>query len=553
MNISLLDLSRGAREPAALLQGLFPGALISHISKSEWKKLGAMQLIRAARALPSAVFVLAVDDIRTAQDLTLLQALAVASRVPQLALLEVGSGNLHYFSRSGFLFLTVPRMCVDALASLAFAGVFRLAVGILDLAARRRSATIGRGYSLPAVFEKVAYLKSDLSLNILAGGSIAHTRGVIGGLLSNGKNVSIIANEAAPWLRFPDVPLQVVRPVRWFSFWRETERMVNGIVFGIRAARLLRLDPPRLVYQRKALLDISGVIVSLWLGIPLVVEANDCTTEGLYWERPRFRRLAAATERLQMRAATVSVCVSQPLFEIFGRHGFDTARIEVILNGVDVEKFDTDESRHEAVRLRASRGVPDTHTVVGFVGTFGQWHGIHTLTEGMIQLVKRRPDVPFLLIGDGELKSKSEIAVQEAGVADRVEYVGLIPASQVAAHLASCDILVSPHSRSPDGSKFIGSPTKLFEYMAARRAIVASNLDQIGEILAHGKSALLFEPDSVPGFVEAVERLVDDRNLRSALADASRALVTAKYTWHANVSQLLARLARARANDGDRT
>src|SRR5206468_9930424 len=62
--------------------------------------------------------------------------------------------------------------------------------------------------------------------------------------------------------------------------------------------------------------------------------------------------------------------------------------------------------------------------------------------------------------------------------------VGLVPQGEAPSYLAAADVLLSPHVANPDGTRFFGSPTKLFEYMAMGRAIVASELEQIGEVLA---------------------------------------------------------------------
>src|SRR6185503_10965666 len=132
-----------------------------------------------------------------------------------------------------------------------------------------------------------------------------------------------------------------------------------------------------------------------------------------------------------------------------------------------------------------------------------------------------------------------ERQLRDAGALGRAHLTGLVSADRVPGLLAACDVLVSPHSRSPDGSKFIGSPTKLLEYMAAARAIVASDLDQIGEVLEDDVSALLFEPDSLPGFLTALRRVCADRALRERLGTEARRVVCERYTWHANVGHVI--------------
>lgn len=543
MEITLLDLSRQADAAKERVSRAYRDAVVSPVNKAEWKRLGTRGLLAEVRAIRADLFVIAVDDLETAQDLMLFEALGVMTAAHRVAILEVSNGNFIVLGRARFVFVTVPRMLVGALASLLFVGVFGILVGLAGLLLGFRTTQIRSGYQRGAHPARVAYLKSDLSLNIKAGGSIAHTTGVIGGFLSNGLETRVLSNEDAPWLRLPGFDIRVLRRTRRFSFWRESERMVNGLFLAWQALRELEGWKPDLIYQRKCQLDLSGVVLSWVLRVPLVIEGNDCAAAGLYWERSRFRGLSAAVERLQFRAATEAVCISHPLLEVFRSHGLDTARTHVIFNGVTVERFNTPEQNERASILRAEYGYRPETVVFGFVGTFGQWHGIPTLTQGIIRLLGSRGDVAFLLIGDGELRESCAKEVREAGYEQQVRFTGLVPAGDVPALLAACDVLVSPHGKSRDGTRFIGSPTKLFEYMAAQRAIVASNLDQIGEILRDSSNALLFEPDDSDGFVLAMGRLAESASLRSSLAAQARRDVAENYTWHANVRQVLFHLA----------
>ena len=76
-------------------------------------------------------------------------------------------------------------------------------------------------------------------------------------------------------------------------------------------------------------------------------------------------------------------------------------------------------------------------------------------------------------------------------------FTGSLPSDKVAEYLDASDILVSPHIPMPDGSRFFGSPTKLFEYMAMGKAIVASRLEQLAEVLEHDRTAWLVTPGNV--------------------------------------------------------
>lgn len=538
MHIAVLDLSRNPRPYDERLNEVFRDATVTGIDKSEWKKYGVLRLWRAVQAIRTDVFLVAVDDLTFVQDGFLLNMLAAASAAKRAGLLETSTGRVQYVSAPRLLLVDLPITALNALGTALFTLVFALAAVALLWIVRFRKEIIRAGYGRSTV-AKVAYLKSDLALNITAGGSIAHTRGVIGGFLSNKVAVSIISNEDAAWLRVAGAELAAVGRTNLFNVIRETERMANGLFLAFRAKQLIAGVQPDAIYQRRCHFDLSGVLLSLWFRLPLIIEGNDSAVDGVYWERTRLKWLAALVERLQFGACTRAVSISQPLLETYRRLGYDTTKIRVIFNGVDVDRFNTREALESIPVTRAAIGASSNSTVIGFVGTFGQWHGIGLLTQAIITFASERADVLFLLVGDGELKAQSEREIREGGAIDRVCFAGLVKADKVPAFLAACDVLVSPHSRSPDGRKFFGSPTKLFEYMAAARAIVASDLDQLGEVLEHEVSALLFEPDSLPQFLAALRKVCNDVRLRQRLGAESRRVVCERYTWRANVAQVL--------------
>src|SRR5262249_24315015 len=153
-------------------------------------------------------------------------------------------------------------------------------------------------------------------------------------------------------------------------------------------------------------------------------------------------------------------------------------------------------------------------TVVGFIGTFGPWHGAAVLTDAFGRLLESRPDlrdrVRLLMIGDGVRMADVRAALARRGVASTCVLTGLVPQADGPRYLAACDILASPHVPNADGTPFFGSPTKLFEYMAMGKGIVASDLDQIGEILEHGRAALMVVPGDAGDLARGLAALIDD-------------------------------------------
>jgi glycosyltransferase involved in cell wall biosynthesis len=123
-------------------------------------------------------------------------------------------------------------------------------------------------------------------------------------------------------------------------------------------------------------------------------------------------------------------------------------------------------------------------------------------------------------------------------------------------------MLLSPHVANSDGTRFFGSPTKLFEYMAMARGIIASDLDQIGDVLqpavrfpsgraadSPGAVAVLVPPGDERALMEAVLWLAAQPERRATLAENARRLALARYTWSHHVAAILAGLERVRSLD----
>jgi glycosyltransferase involved in cell wall biosynthesis len=120
-----------------------------------------------------------------------------------------------------------------------------------------------------------------------------------------------------------------------------------------------------------------------------------------------------------------------------------------------------------------------------------------------------------------------------------VIFTGAVRHDRVPPLLDACDILVAPHIPLADGSDFFGSPTKIFEYLAMGKAIVASRLGQIGEVLVDQETALLVEPGNVAELAAAMRKLVDSESLRMRLGANARAVAERKHTWQQNAQRVL--------------
>jgi glycosyltransferase involved in cell wall biosynthesis len=365
----------------------------------------------------------------------------------------------------------------------------------------------------------------------------------------------------------PPISQRVVLPDFLISFPFEVNphRYQSRILRA--ASEEARRVGPDFLYERYALNNLSGVLMREKLGIPLVLEFNgsEVWAQRHWGERLRFEALAERIERANLRHADLVVVVSQPLVEQAVSLGAARERVLFYPNGIDPLVFEPDLfPAEERRRARAGLGVPMNADVLTFVGTFGTWHGTDILATAIRRLIDEdrpwleRRRVHFLYVGDGALASKVRATLGDGLGAPFVTLAGIRPQAETPRTLAASDILLSPHVPNPDGTPFFGSPTKLFEYMAMGKPIVASDLDQIGWVLKGWKpgeappppgrpgvsrAALLVEPGDVDALVAGIREAVEmPESEREAMGREARRLVLESFTWDRNVSAVLDRL-----------
>jgi glycosyltransferase involved in cell wall biosynthesis len=402
--------------------------------------------------------------------------------------------------------------------------------------ARRRStrASAPGGKSVGYLFLPFCFQEGRIS-----GGAAAHMRGVVSGLIGLGWNVHVLSSQRGE--EFPSGVKYVEAVVPWQ--WGEhipnlPVVLYNGRVF-LAGMRIFRKQAPDLIYQRHLLFNISGLLLARALGRPLILEYN-CSEVWMveHWgKRWTFlMHLARWMEHLAIHSADLIIVVSERVREELLTRGVPAERISVNFNAVDAEMFRPDA---DGGTIRERYGIPRKAVVAGFIGTFSPWHGVEVLAEAVRPTVATFPDLHFLLIGDGPLLTGVKERVAREGCGKFVTFAGSVSAEQSPAYLSSCDILLSPHVQNPDGSPFFGSPTKLFEYMAMGKAIVASEIEQLAQVLRHERTALLVPPGRSQALIDAIVRLARDPTLRERLGRAARLEAVAHHTWKERVERII--------------
>jgi glycosyltransferase involved in cell wall biosynthesis len=494
--------------------GRSPRALIALLRGPRWERVRVLRDGRALNGIQAGALGLA--------------ALARTSRF------EVVSPNRT-------LSLGASAMLARAMAT--FATAFPGEVAQVVRAERHAAAVARDRFRLPRNVTRpigaLTYLRSEPALRYKGaqvGGAAAHTAGVINGFAHAGVNVHVLAPE--PLEGIEDVAFTDIRPerifhlVHWLTLVDYSEQQVQA---GLRVA-----NGTDAVYQRYALGSYAGLELARRLDVPLILEFNGSEIWAeREWGSGRVKRaeVLTALERLHLRDASLLVVVSEVLKEQLVAEGIDDDRILVNPNGVDVDRLAFVRAL-SAPQWRERLGKPETPTV-GFIGTFGPWHGVRVLPTIIDRVRAARGDVRWIVIGDGALFAEVAAEITRLGLSGVVELTGVVPHRNALELLGACDVCVSPHVDNPDGTRFFGSPTKLFEYMGLGKPIVASDLEQIGDVIEHERTGLLTPPGDADAAAQAVLRLLDDEPLRRRLGDAALEEARTTYSWDAHAKRIL--------------
>jgi glycosyltransferase involved in cell wall biosynthesis len=535
MKVVLLVLGGDARHARDVLATRYPQAEIEEMPRAKIESGGMAQRLSALRALRPDIFAVATERLawqRGQNAFLLFGALAGARRT---AILDA-HGAWREETRSRSLVASPPRLAREgAISASAMTRAGRhlrqLEMAVKD-GALLNSHAKKRGLGNDAT--KIVYVRATPGPGTQAGGAASHINGFINAALRLGTEISIVSNDQIAGLDEDKTPLKVIWP-KPLGSTRAAFNIYNNLIFTKEATLEIERAQPDFIYQRYSRFSWVGVEASLRTARPLFLEYNGSEVwVGRYWDHVGRLGLLERYERLNLKAATRIFVVSEVERRNLLRVGIEDEKIVVNPNGVDAERF---QPNIGGERVRRELGIEGGETLVGFVGTFGPWHGVLALAEA-IKLMPKEAQVRFLLVGTGALRGEVERMLREGGAEQRVILTGAVEHERVPQLLDACDVLVSPHVPLEDGSEFFGSPTKLFEYMAMGKGIVASRLGQIGEVLDE-ETALLVEPGNAHELSKAIMRLASSRSLCEQLGAAARREAIAHHTWTHNARRVL--------------
>jgi glycosyltransferase involved in cell wall biosynthesis len=237
---------------------------------------------------------------------------------------------------------------------------------------------------------------------------------------------------------------------------------------------------------------------------------------------PRRRLLVRALNRFCDRVTVPSEATRA----MAARNGVRADRMTVVRTGIDVDRFRPDPAAGQ--RVREELGLAPDAPVVGMVARFNPGKGHNVLLRAVANVMRSRPDVRCVLVGDGlfpgERRWQARVAAlaRALGLGDRVVFAGW--RDDVPAVLAALDVFVHPPT-APDSL-----PTVVLEAMAAERPVAAADIGGLPEIVEDGVSGCLVPPGDPAALAAGLHRLLGDPAARRAMGAAGRRRAAREFT-----------------------
>jgi len=293
----------------------------------------------------------------------------------------------------------------------------------------------------------------------------------------------------------------------------------GGLVFQAAVTRFLKRHRGEidLVYAREA----GGAIAATRLDLPLIFEAHAPPTGR---EVPRFRRIVRHSGLIRI------VVISAALRDRLLTDGLIPENVQVLVA--------PDAADPLGAVCEADAPIASGKACYGYIGQLYPGKAM----ELLVPLAEAMPDAEFDVVG-GSRKDLNRFRAIE--LPPNLRLHGFVPHGELASWYRRFDAVLLPSQREvygASGRSAIGefmSPMKLFEYMAAGRPIVSSDLPVLREVLRHGENSLLVDPQKPDEWRRALELLAAETDMARDLAATARRDFLANYTWDARVERVL--------------
>lgn len=299
-----------------------------------------------------------------------------------------------------------------------------------------------------------------------------------------------------------------------------------------RLAELIAKEKPDILHAHSPSLNaIAAASVARRFGIPLVYEMrasweDAAVSHGTCKEGDLRYRLGQWLEKKALHSADHVVTICQGLATQVQQWGVKAEQISIVPNGVDIDAFPPLTERNSALE---SKHQLEGKTVLGFLGSFYRYEGLHILLDALAQLKNSEPDLVLLLVGGGLQEEQLINQAAALGISDRVIFTGRVPHQQVAQYYSLVDIFVYP--RESIRLTELVTPLKPLEAMAQLGLVLASDIGGHRELIQDGETGVLFKADDPAALAAKIQHLLQHLHDWDRLKNNGRRFVEEVRNW----------------------
>lgn len=306
----------------------------------------------------------------------------------------------------------------------------------------------------------------------------------------------------------------------------------NFVSYCHQLARLIKDEKYDIIHNHLA--HHGGIPARTYsrLGVPSVVSFHNAKLGALQFGNP-FKRWISSTyskrglNYMIENSRIVTGCSDDVLSELGQVISFDNAETCVLHYGVDIpERLPP----QEIAEVKRSIGIAADKKIVVHVGSFTRQKNHFMLLQIAQQVLEKRADVVFVLVGDGRLKADVERFALELGLRGSVKFLGL--RNDIERILSSADVFLFP-------SLFEGLPVACLEALAAGLPVVGSNVPGTKLLVISNQTGFLCDKDDTPAFARKINLLLDDHRLRNDLGEQARDFVRNEFSYDASAVHLM--------------
>jgi len=296
---------------------------------------------------------------------------------------------------------------------------------------------------------------------------------------------------------------------------------------------LAKKERPAIIHSASNHMNgLVGNAVAKALGIPSIYEVRGLweitrISREPYWKDTDYYNLMVKLETQAAKEADVVLTLTEALKNEMIARGVDKNKIHIIPNGVNSSRF----IPKPKDKVLADRLYLQDKKVIGYIGSVVAYEGLELLVDAIEILVAQNlKDFVVLIVGDGAVHQELVNRVSQKGLQKYFIFTGRVPHEDVEAYYSLVDITPFPRLAQPVCEMV--SPLKPFEAMAMKKAVIASNVNALSEIVQDGYNGLLFEKGSVLDLANKIKLLIEDKKLCEKLGNFAREWVETQRDWY---------------------